>query len=349
MPSPEELATRPEYFLSGIDLARRECEFLRVDPGAYRDSAFLDHRLRSERREPFRAPLDGMTRLSAGLAQSAAQLPINYIFHTSFCCSTLISRCLDMPGLCGGLREPSVLMQMANEKRIAGSVSGRGQVWQQAFDTALFLLAKCRGADEAILIKPTNAANNLAEDVLGMPRTGGVLLLHSNLKYFLVSILKKGEPGRAFVRQLFAVMRTDSERTRSLDPEALSRLTDLQIAAFAWYAQMDNYLRLLQRFPDKRIATLDCDVFLAEPLDTLVQLCAFFGIAADRERLAEVVAGPVFTRYSKNSADDYDAAVRETEYRQVLEENQEAVEGMLAWSAKLRPEGAIELPLPRRL
>jgi hypothetical protein len=349
MPSPKELATQPEYFLTGMDLARRECEFLRLDPGAYRASAFMDHRVRSQLREPFHAPLDAMAKLSVEQAAAAAQPPINYIFHTSFCCSTLISRCLDMDGLCSGLREPAVLMQMANAKRIAGSAAGRDTGWQRAFDTTLFLLAKCRAADEAVLIKPTNAANNLAEDVLRMPRTGGVLLLHSNLKYFLVSILKKGEPGRAFVRQLFAIMRADSESTRSLDPEALSRLTDLQIAAFVWYAQMDNYLRLLQQFPDKRIATLDCDVFLAEPLDTLVKLCAFFGIAADRDRLAQVVAGPEFTKSSKNTADDYDAAVRETEYRQVLEENQEAIEAMLLWSAKLRPQGAIGLPLPRQL
>ena len=349
MPSPEELATRPEYFLTGIDPARRECEFLRLDPGAYRDSAFLDHRLRSERRDPFRASLDTMIKVSAGLAETRAQQPINYIFHTSFCCSTLISRCLDLEGLCSGLREPSVLMQMANEKRITGSAPNRASAWQQTFSTVLSLLGKCGAMDEAILIKPTNAANNLAEDVLHMPRTGGVLLLHSNLRYFLVSILKKGEPGRAFVRQLFAVMRADSERTRTLDPEALSRLTDLQIAAFTWYAQMDNYLRLLQQFPERRIATLDCDVFLSQPLDTLVKLCGFFGIRIDRERLAEVVSGPVFTKYSKNTADDYDAAVRETEYRKVLEENQEAVEAMLAWSAKLRPEGAIDLPLPRQL
>jgi hypothetical protein len=346
MPSPEELATRPEYFLTGLDLDRRECEFLRVDPGAYRSSAFLDHRLLSERREPFRAPLDAMARLIQG---SAAQPPINYIFHTAFCCSTLISRCLDMEGICNGLREPSVLMQMANAKRLAGSIPGRDAGWEPALGTVLSLLAKCRAGDESVLIKPTNAANSLAEDILRMPRTGGVLLLHSNLKYFLVSILKKGEPGRAFVRQLFAVMRADSERTRSLEPEALSRLTDLQIAAFAWYAQMDNYLRLLKQFPDKHIVTLDCDVFLAQPLETLVKLCAFFGIAANRDMLTQVVAGPVFSKSSKNTTDDYDAAVREAEYRQVLDMNQEAVEAIIAWSAKLRPEGAIELPLPRQL
>ncbi|MFI4921447.1 MAG: hypothetical protein ACHQAZ_07385, partial [Gammaproteobacteria bacterium] len=293
MPSPEELASRREYFLYGIDMPRRECEFLHLDPGAYRDSAFLDHRLKSDNRESFRTPLDGMTRLLAGSAASSR--PINYIFHTSFCCSTLISRCLDMQGACCGLREPAVLMQVANEKRIAGSDAG----WPQTLDTTLGLLSKCRAPGEAMVMKPTNAANNLAEDVLGMPQTGGVLLLHSNLRYFLVSILKKGEKGRAFVRMLFGVIRVDSERTRSLDPEALSRLTDLQIAAFTWYAQMDSYLRLLERFPARRIATLDCDAFLADPLTTLAKLSELFSIEASREELQQVVTGSLFTKSSK--------------------------------------------------
>lgn len=342
MPNPEELATQPEYFLQELDLARRECGFLRLDPGAYRASAFLDHRIKSGRQEPVRAPLDAMNRVRVEL-EPAGTPPINYIFHTAFCCSTLVSRSLDLEGACTGLREPAVLMQMANAKRIA--TPG----WQEALDTALFLLAKCRGSGEAVVIKPTNAVNNLVEDVLAKPRTGGVLLLYSSLRYFLVSILKKGEAGRAFVRQLFGVLRMDSDGTRSLDPEALSRLTDLQIAAFTWYLQMDNYLKLLERHPQRRIATLDCDRFLAEPLETLVRLCAFFGIDADRDRLEQVVAGPVFAKSSKNTADDYDAAVREAEYRQVFEENREAVEAILGWSARLRPEGAITLPLPRGL
>lgn len=343
MPSQDELATRPEYFLDELDLARRECRFLHLDPQAYRSSAFLDHRVKSVPRDPVSAPLEAMTRLRQAAEGSGAKAPIHYIFHTAFCCSTLISRSLDLEGACTGLREPSALMQVANAKRTA--MPG----WPDALGTALFLLAKCRGAGEAMVIKPTNAANNLAEEVLSMPRTGGVLLLHSSLKYFLASILKKGEPGRAFVRQLFAILRMDSERTRTLDPEALSRLTDLQIAAFTWYAQMDNYLRLLERYPGRRIATLDCDAFLARPLETLVKLAAFFGIEAGEERLAQVVAGPVFAKSSKNAADDYDAAVRETEYRLVVEENREAVEAVMDWSTRLRPEGAITLPLPRAL
>ncbi len=284
MPSPEELAARPEYLLNGVDLPRRELEFLHLDPGAYRDSAFLDHRLRSQMREPLRVPLDAMMKLVLG---PTLQRPMDYIFHTSFCCSTLISRCLDMEGVSCGLREPAVLMQMANGKRLGSTGPDR----QAVLDTILILLGKCAAPGEVPVIKPTNAANNLAEDVLRMPGTQGTLLLYSNLKYFLVSILKKGEPGRAFVRMLFGVIRADSERTRSLDPEALSRLTDLQIAAFTWYAQMDAYLRLLEQFPEKRIATLDCDVFLADPVATLVKLCGLFGIEADEDRLTGIVDG----------------------------------------------------------
>src|SRR5579863_9677211 len=133
MPTPEELATAPDYLLQELDLARRECGFLHLDPGAYRASAFLDHRIKSGRREASRAPLDAMTRLRAAVPPSA-QPPIHYIFHTAFCCSTLISRSLDLEGVCTGLREPPVLMQLANAKRTGAPG------WPDALDTALFLL-----------------------------------------------------------------------------------------------------------------------------------------------------------------------------------------------------------------
>jgi len=50
------------------------------------------------------------------------------------------------------------------------------------------------------------------------------------------------------VRKLFNVIRVDSERTRTLSPDSLFQLTDLQVAAFVWYLQVDTYLRLLDHF-----------------------------------------------------------------------------------------------------
>ncbi|MGA9851770.1 MAG: hypothetical protein WBR15_02425 [Gammaproteobacteria bacterium] len=350
MYSLEELAAKPEYYLNEVDLGAGEYGFLKLDSKAYRRSVFMDHRLRSEIQDSMHVPMVAMEAMVLNMQTASSQAePINYIFHTAFCCSTLISRCLDIEGTCYALREPSVLMQIANYKRAGNPFFTDGVRWETLLNTVLFLLAKSRGAGEIALIKPTNAANNLAEEIMGNPRTGGVLLLYSNLEQFLVSIIKKGEGGRGFVRKLFNVIRTDSERTSTLPVESLAQLTDLQIATFVWYLQMDAYLKLLARFPNTRIRTLDCNVFLAEPLEILIKLCDLFGIKIKMETLEEVVAGPVLKKYSKNDAQDYDSSVRETEYDQISREHQATIKSILAWSEQIRPEGPVRLPLPRAL
>ncbi|MGH8403300.1 MAG: hypothetical protein ACRESO_07870, partial [Gammaproteobacteria bacterium] len=117
MPSPEELATQPEYYLHALDLAGGQCEFLKLDKQAYRRSVFMDHRVRSETQDAARAPLAVMEKMARDVQAASQPGPINYIFHTAFCCSTLISRCLDIEGACYALREPSVFMHLANYNR----------------------------------------------------------------------------------------------------------------------------------------------------------------------------------------------------------------------------------------
>jgi len=349
MPSPEELATQAEYYLNALDLASEEYEFLRLDREAYQRSVFMDHRIRSGTQEPVRASLDSIQKLVARLPLAPAIKPINYIFHTAFCCSTLISRCLAIEGICNVLREPSVLMQMANYKRVGNPYFLDAGRQQTLLNTVLFLLTKTAGEGETTLIKPTNAANNLAVEIVRHKRTHCVLLLYSNLEQFLVSIIKKGEEGRAFVRKLFNVIRMDSERTSALSMESLSQLTDLQIAAFAWYLQIDTYLKLIDSYPSANLRTLDCDAFLADPVGTLRKLCDYFGMTVKTRILEDIVMGPVFRKYSKNDVQNYDASVRAAENARIAEQYRTTINGILAWSDHIRPEGPVLLPLPRAL
>lgn len=349
MPSLDELVTQSEYYLNTLDLARGECEFLLLDKAAVRHSNFMDHRLQVGTQEPIRTSLDLIEKRIASIPVSTHPGPINYIFHTAFCCSTLISRCLDIQGICSALREPAVFMQMANYKR-AGDPCFLDVHRQQALlDTVLFLLAKSTGPGETTLVKPTNAANNLIVEVLQNKHSHGILLLYSSLGRFLVSIIKKGEEGRAFIRRLFNVIRMDSERSNSLPLDSLSQLTDLQIAALVWYLQMDAYQKVLDKYTGANIRTLDCDMFLADPLITLTKLCELFDINVNMQILEEIVTGPVLSKYSKNGVRDYDASVRETEHARIVAQYRETIDGIIAWSDHIRPEGPVPLPLPRSL
>ena len=349
MPSPDELLTQPEYFLHTLNLAAGECEFLKLDKAAFRRLAFMDQRIQPGSWESARVSLDIIGKLVADRPIGPASKPINYIFHTAFCCSTLISRCLDIEGICYALREPQVLMQLANYKRLRSRNAPEAAPQRNLLDTVLFLLAKSAADGETTVIKPTNAANNLLAEMARHSRTRGVLLLYSSLEQFLVSIIKKGEEGRAFVRKLFNVIRKDSERTSALPLESLAQLTDLQIAAFVWYLQMEVYLKVINDCPEANIRTLNCDVFLADPMGILLRVCELFGIKIDGATLATIIAGPVFKKNSKNDTQDYDSAVRKDEYSQILQQQGATIKGILAWSEGIRPEGPLTLPLPRPL
>ena len=342
MQDPAALLDSPGYYLGDVDLDRRQFGFYAVDPVEFRHSAFQDEaRTRGIRSE----------RLAVDIGVAAARPTdgrrLRYILHTAFCCSTLLARCLDLPGKSIAFREPNVLMQLSNHKRLG--VAGAGLPSHQLLDLSVRLLAKTANTGEAAIIKPTNAANNLAADILRAGSTAGVLLLYSKLEYFLASIIKKGEECRAFVRHLFAVVHGDSPRTRAIPPATLLALTDLQVATLLWYLQMDHYQALLREFPAAQIRTLDCDAFLADPARTLERLAAFFEIPLDAAGVQAVVEGEAFTRHSKSDGRDYDKDVRSAEYAKVLEENRSAIELTVKWGAQLNPDGPLRLPLPRGL
>lgn len=348
-PDLHDLASQPEYFLNDVNLDAGDCGFLKLDKGAHRRSAFMDRRIQGGSDNTVRAPLALMQEIVAEVTADTKPTRINYILHTAFCCSTLITRCLDIEGICCALREPAVLMQLANYKRGHGPIRSHSAEWSRLLDTVLFLLAKSKVNAEQALIKPTNAANNLGEDLLRQPRTGGVLLLYSSLEQFLVSILKKGEAGRIFVRRLFNVIRGDSNRAGMLSNAAMMRLTDLQIAAFVWYLQIDMYLHLLEVFPQANIRTLDCETFLATPATTLAKLCGLFSLDVGIDSLQQIVLGPVFRKSAKDNTQDYDSALRQTEYAEIMRLHQADIAGIVSWCEGIRPEGPIRLPLPRAL
>lgn len=340
------LATEPEYFLNSLNLETGEAGFLKLDADSLRRSAFLDHRIKTSTDRAIHVPLAALLETVQALKQSADVPTINYMFHSAFCCSTLISRCMDIAGSCCAIREPFVLTQLADYRRQSDRYRLADAEWDGLLDMTLFLLAKSRGPREAVLIKPTNAANNLADSLLVHPRTGGVLLLYSGLERFLASILKRGEAGRNFVRWLFHMIHGDSARTADLDSAALMMLTDLQIATFVWYLQMDIYLQLLARFPHANIRTLDCEVFLARPEETLTKLCQLFAINVNADRLRQIISGPLLRRSSKNDDQDYDASVREAEFLQVMRQYGGDIAAVRRWSEGIRPEGPVSLPLP---
>ena len=293
----------PRLFLHDIDLSTGRAGFVRTGRAADRSAPFLDDRWRAPDR--------------ADATVSLAQLPaagdpwprINFIWHTSFCASTLLATCLDTPGRCVALKEPRVLVLLAAMKR-----SGRHD---RGLARAVFgLLGRRFDPDEQILIKPSNGANALIAEAADLTQ-GRMLLLYSDCESFVLSMARQGRAGFAYVRDLFRSLAADGHHPAARWPAAeLLRLTDLELAALVWHMQMDAMEAASARLGD-RARSLDCRALLEDPATVLPLVDDFFGLGLGRELLGEVAAGPLFRRDAKRPGQAFDSRARDQERAQL--------------------------------
>jgi hypothetical protein len=218
------------------------------------------------------------------------------IWHSAFCCSTLIAACLDKPGKALALKEPIALVGLAQP--LAGTAAPHPRLARGA----VRLLGRAFEGRERVVIKPSNAANGLID--AAAPVAGPMLFLHSNLRWFLLSVVRGGEQRRAWVRPLLAQRLNDEEARRvGLDP---ALLTDLAAAALLWRLQMAEFEVAVARYGPTRARLLDCETFLAAPERTLGELDGFFELGLGEAHVVETVRGPAFFRHAKNPRAAFD-------------------------------------------
>ncbi len=155
---PSELATlaSPDWLLAGIDTAHDRFQFARVSRKTYRDSAFLDHRIQPRPEELRSVSGEDVDRVLAECDPS----PAGWVFHTAFCCSTLLAQCLEVGDRTLVLREPVVLSRLAAESRTPADTAG-----EEVRRRVLRLVERTYG-DEIVIVKPSNYANALLHEML---------------------------------------------------------------------------------------------------------------------------------------------------------------------------------------
>lgn len=219
---------------------------------------------------------------AAEIAWSALPAPrarpqLGVIWHTSFCCSTLIAGLLDQPGRCLALKEPRALVDLADLKR-RGDLARTPELTTRV----LALLSRRFAPDEQVLVKPSNGANAVMLPAAAQA-DGPILLLHSPCADFIVSVAKAGEPLRAYVRALMLTLLAEQPNGGKFTLPDLLRLTDLQVAAIAWQLQMAALNRAAVALGE-RCRSLDSTDFRAAPEAALKALDGFFGAGVDLKR-----------------------------------------------------------------
>lgn len=294
---PARIVRDPSWFAYRFDDAADAFRFRYIDRAAIGGATFLtDEHLGS-------GELIDLRRVDT-LDPSLPQAQLHFVFHSAFCCSTMLVRAFDLPGTAMGLPEPLLFNDLTGWQMRGAS----GPALADALTAGLRLLARSYGVGEAVVVKPSNIANVLIAGTLQLRPDSRAVLLHAPLPVYLGSIVRKGLDGRLWVRDLLIKQLRQGLHDFGFTVDDYLGQSDLQVAAMGWLAQQALFARLVARYPG-RLRCLDSDQLLAQPAAAMAALGSHFGLELD---VPAIVGGPAFTRHSKTGS-AFDVAARVAE------------------------------------
>jgi len=273
-------------------------------------------------------------------AAAGPPAPLHFIFHSAYCCSTVLARAVDIEGVSMGLKEPLILNDLVGWKRRGADPRQLGAI----LDGVLTLLARPFAPGEAVVVKPSNVLNGIAPGLLGARPQAKAILLHAPLPDFLRSVARKGLWGRRWVRELFIGQLRDGMVDLGLGEQHYLDLTDLQVAAAGWLAQHDMFNRLIGRFGPERVRALDSAALMARPGEAMAGLSDLFGLGLDEAAIEAVLAGPAFTSHSKSNA-GFSATDRLAEQRDAAATHADEIEKVAVWAEAVAATAGVSLKL----
>ncbi len=340
-----DLINNPDYLLYGINPARAVLMFLEVTRDTYRYSTFLDERITRTRDRVHGFDLEDVANAMAQVPTRST--PVHYIFHTAFCCSTLMAKSLDFENKTMSLREPAVFTNLADSKRILKTKNQFDETyWQNMVAITVKLLNKVYDPAQQVIIKPTNIANNIAVDVLNFDERSKAILMTSSLESFIASNIKKQDEA---IKKVPLVSRYFSMDTDYLDsfPEIVIRELDfLQRVIFTWRVQRYMFASLAETFGESRVRSLDADELLDQPKDVLVAARDFLGLDVPDAELHAITGSDVWLYDAKSPEKPFNRSVRVADNKAIIEHNRRLIDIALGWAEMLESRIPVADPLP---
>ena len=327
------IACDPQWLAHRYDPHHDAVHYIAVNRAERRKATFLTDQFLPKDRPPLI-----LERTAAVNAMRSAHAPLHFVFHSAFCCSTLLARAVDKENWSTSLKEPVILNDVVGWRR-------RGATPEQVrtvLDDALTLLCKSFLTGESVIIKPSNVVNGLAIEMMTLRPTSKALLIYAPLSEFLASIAKKQLDGRLFARDIFLNLLKDGLVRLGFNQDELFRQTDLQIAAMGWLAQLDLFQAMSTRFGPDRVRTLSSDKLLTAPGKTVAALASLFGFGGTPDAIAAVAQGADFTTHSKDGT-DFSPAAREAEYAEARLHHHDEIEKVIAWTHVVAGKASIPL------
>jgi len=326
----QSVVSDPSWLPSHWDVRAGMLQFVHVPRDRHGELTFLADEYLDPAELP-KASVPVADLVAAKLPRSPAP---HFIFHSAFCCSTLLARAFDIPGAAMALKEPQILNELtgaARRQRFAGDL----------FELVVRLLERPFSEGERLIIKPSNVVNLLAPALLNANAQSRAIFLYAPLRRFLSSVAAKGLWGRRWARRLYLQLLDDTGIQFVLSDADQFELSDLQVTALAWLMHHAQGADLVRKFPG-RVLTLDSEAFLASRAAAIQALAKHFELSIPAEQAEEIAGGPVFATHSKELGRKFDPE-QSLEPRQSTAALDEEIEMVVTWADHVGEQAGIPL------
>lgn len=307
------------FFPVDLDVKSKCFLFKMTSLEELRKNTFLDSRFFKAGSETNRLELEYFLSQHWDLANK-----IGFVFHTSFCCSTLLSRLLDFPSHSLVLKEPLVLRRLSDAELVGSHEFALHQ-------TALNLLFRSVSENLAVLLKPTHVALNIADSMLSCKPQAKALIITSTLEDFLISNIKKSIESKQKVPELVERFMSASDLPSRLPAQAFAPPTFLCGVALQWYAQHSVIHKLINGSNGHNIKLVWETDLLKLPHETLASCLQWFDWSIPPD-VIEMQATKVMKQHAKSTSRTYDPNEKEYEDNLLMNKYREDLDLALKWS-----------------
>ncbi len=334
----KDLINSENYLAYKFNFNTENVEFLPIKRDEIRRVSALKLEYIDASRQLIPVPLAELVTLLNSPNTSLLENPPRFIFHTAFCASTFISRCLDVEGLSLGLREPQILLDAANAKRLQWRSQTTRLNYSDLPKLALLLLHKHTRESEKLIIKPINSVNNIIPELMQITGSTKSLMLYTDARNFLLSTLRKGEGGKHVIRAMFDLLRCDFPHLDNLSLSAMLHMTDLNIILTLWRLHIEQAEHVLRQFSAKNMmASLNGETLIHRPLETLLAANRFMELGISAEQIGAIVQSDSRFNDAKISGERFSLQKRKATYEKLEEFYGADLANGLNWMVKRNP------------
>lgn len=319
-----------EYYLYDWTPSLNLIDVKQMDEQNYRDSSWLDSRIRSSGIKPFRYPFSKIESFFGEPPAKTAPL----IFHIGHCGSTLLSRVLSASPNILPLREPRplrALSQCFSELDHPARLHNREQ-WDRVAKVLMHSYCRTFGEHQTAQIKMSSFCNNLISPLIENELFDRALLLYQSLYSHLASTLGIDMPSSDLrstaAPRMWEWMKIPGAPTLQVSEMSLSELSVLN-----WLGSMYLLLGAQEQYP-QHCKLHSFGSFLANPAGSVVDICEWFDMSSECETLLANLEEET-SRNSKLPGKEFSARDRQEKHKKVHQKKQSEISHAMTWAAEL--------------